>query len=681
MILEWIFAILIAELISGDVSSAIGFHPCLRKDHFMSEKSISRRSFLKGTAAAAASTAAFSLFGGNMLAKAEDAAQTLSYTPGTYTAKAQGLSSEVTVTMTFSEDAITETIIDVSGETSGIGAEIGDTMTERIMAAQSCNVDGVSGATVSSNAVKTAVADCMSQASGQTVTVSMAVDASENADEIVITDTVDADAVVIGCGAAGIHAALTLQAAGVKTIILEKGANAGISNGAIAGGPALAETRVQEAEGETVSQETLYKAQYNFSNGTINAPLMRKCVAAGERVVSNFMDNGVNMGLRRDAYGVGFRARHNFQDAEGVQQKGLDRFGPLVDKFESDGGQLVVNAEAIKLVMDGDAVTGVIVRSTEDKTCTQYNAKAVLVATGGYAMNEGMIKEHFGDINVMYLGSSLSDGKGYEMVIEAGGVADRNWALCCNEFGGANFKMSKTGYASVRSNDAQRYAVYGALMVNANGERFMDEHYLSDRPLALGGEMSLREGRYYAVVDQTMYDQCRDEGILAYFGNPEDWYVGGTGYTEEVQANIDEHMAQAIEEGWAVKGTLAECAEFFGMKNLEKTVEEYNALCEAGEDTQFYKPAYLLHSLNPDETFYVVEYEPSCWSTFGGVKTDAYCRALRADQSVIPGLYVAGIDNGSLYASPYFENEGASLGTAYTSGVVAGDCILADLNA
>ena len=583
--------------------------------------------------------------------------------------------------MTFSETAITDVVIDVSGETSGIGADIGDKMVARILEAQTCNVDGVSGASVTSTAVKNAAAECMSQASGKIVVAAEADDAMAEAEEIVVTDTVDTEAVVVGCGAAGLMAAMTLQAGGVQTIMLEKGATCGISNGSIAGGPALAETRVQAAENATVSQELLFKAQYGFSNGTINAPLMRKCVAAGERVVSNFMDNGVNMGLRIDSYGVGFRARHNFANLEGKQMKGVDRFGAPVAKFEADGGKLICNSEAVKPVVTDGKVTGVIVKSTEDGSYTQYNAKAVLIATGGYAMNQARIKEHFGDINVMYLGSSLSDGKGYDIVLEAGGVADRNWALCCNEFGGSNFKMSKQGYASVRSNAAQRYAIYGGLIVNAMGDRFMDEHYLSDRPLALGGEMSLREGHYYAVVDEEMYNTCRDEGLLAYYGNPADWYVGNTGFSKEKQDTIDDDMAAAISEGWAVKGTLAECAAFFGMTNLEKTVEEYNKLCEAGVDEQFYKPSYLLHKLDPNATFCVVEYEPSCWSTFGGVKTDAYCRALRADQSVIEGLYVAGIDNGSLYASPYFENEGASLGCAYTSGIVAGDCMLEYLKA
>lgn len=648
---------------------------------------ISRKGFLKIAAATAVSgIAAGALTACNSASSSTAASSSaasstagLTYTPGTYEATAKGVESDIKVSVTFSKDKIEDIVIDVSGETAGIGADIGDKMKASILDAQTCSVDGISGATITSNAVKTAVADCMSQASGTVVTVGVEVEATESDPDIItVTSTVEADAVVVGCGAAGMMAALELQAAGIKTILLEKGATCGVSNGCMAGGPALAETRVQAAENATVSIETLYNCQYGFSKGTVNGALLRKCIGAGERVVSNFMDNGVNMGLRRDAYGMGFRARHNFSNLEGTQVSGAPRFEPLVAKFVSDGGTFEVCREAVKPVMDGEKVVGIIAKNTEDKTYIQYNAKAVLIATGGYAGNQERLREHFGDINVWPLCNELSDGKGYDIVIEAGGIADRNWALCCNEFGGVNGKMEQRGKAMVRSNDTLRFAIYGGLMVDPNGDRFMNEQYLSDRPLALGGEMSLRVGKYYAVVDQTMYEECRDKGILAYFGNPAEWYVGSTGYTTELLPNLDEHMQIAIERGWAVKGTLAECAEAFGLTDLEQTVADYNAKCAAGRDDQFFKSSYMLRELTGD-TFYVVEYEPSIWGTFGGVKTDSYARAVNAQQQPIQGLYVAGVDNGSLYASPYYENEGAALGTAYTSGIVAADCMIQDL--
>lgn len=490
-----------------------------------------------------------------------------------------------------------------------------------------------------------------------------------------ISKKIETDAVVVGCGAAGLQAALTLQAAGVNTYLLEKGMSCGVSNGCMAGGPALANTRVQEAEDATVTVETLYECQYGFSRGTVNGALLKKCIGQGERVVSNFMDNGVNMGLRRDAYGMGFRARHNFADKDGNQVKGPDRFQPLIDKFTADGGVFETSREAVVLVKTGDAVTGVIVRNTEDDSYIQYNAKAILIATGGYAGNDKRLREHFGDLLIYPLCNTLSDGKGYDMVIGAGGIADRNWALCCNEFGGANDKIKDAqGSAMSRANKAQVFAIYGGLLVNAYGDRFMNEQYMADRPLALGGEMTLREGKFYAVIDQAMYEGCRDKGILEYLGNPKDWYVGQTGFKDVVLEELDADTEKGIAEGWIAKGTLAECAEAFGLAHLEDTVAEYNKMCKAGSDELFYKNSYLMKEMT-GETYYVIEYIPSIWCTFGGVKTDAYCRALTAQQQPIPGLYVAGVDNGSLYASPYYENEGAALGTAYTSGIVAGDCM------
>ena len=406
---------------------------------------INRRGFLKTVAAAGA-------VGLGARGAAASQKRTLVYKPGVYTAKAAGISSDVTVTATFGRDRIMDVVIDVAGETKGIGADIGGLMAKRMLEAQDCSVDGVSGATVTSNAVRTAFADCMSQASGTTVTVKVDVDGAKkddvDLDKVVPATVVKTDAVVLGCGAAGIQAALVLQAAGVKTHLLEKGSSCGVSNGSQAGGPALAETRVQAAEGATVSIKTLFECQYGFSRGTVDAALLRKCISQGERVVSAFMDNGVNMGLRRDAYGMGFRARHNFANKEGKQLRGVDRFGPLIAKFESMGGVFETQREAVRLLKTGEAITGVLVRNGGDGSWIRYDAKAVLVATGGYAGNDDMIREHFGDINVMPLCNTLSNGAGYRMVIEAGGIADRNWALCCNEFGGANRKCARQGRPS-----------------------------------------------------------------------------------------------------------------------------------------------------------------------------------------------------------------------------------------
>lgn len=146
----------------------------------MVKATISRSTFVLGILAGALSVAAligiqYGEYRYNELASAQPAVAPaalsgLAFTPGTYTASATGM-AEVTVECTFDETTMTNMTVDVSGETAGIGADIGDEMREKFLSAQSCDVDGVSGATITSGALKTAVADCMSQASGETITV------------------------------------------------------------------------------------------------------------------------------------------------------------------------------------------------------------------------------------------------------------------------------------------------------------------------------------------------------------------------------------------------------------------------------------------------------------------------------------------------------------------------------
>ena len=118
-----------------------------------------------------------------------------SYTPGTYTASAKGMDGDVPVTITIGDDGtITGVQVDVSGETAGIGAEIGDEVTKQILDAQSAEIDGVAGATVTSTAVKTAVADALAQASGAAAKSAIEAAATESATEAAAASQTEAAA-------------------------------------------------------------------------------------------------------------------------------------------------------------------------------------------------------------------------------------------------------------------------------------------------------------------------------------------------------------------------------------------------------------------------------------------------------------------------------------------------------
>lgn len=479
-----------------------------------------------------------------------------------------------------------------------------------------------------------------------------------------------ADAVILGSGAAGMMAALVIAQSGHSCIILEKGNSIAASNAARAGGPALAGTKCQKEENAVITPEQLYQHMYRFSRGTVNAGLLRNALEQGTKVESIFRENGIEMELLPDTYGVGFRARHMFK------QGGVHRWQPLADKFEGLGGSICFNMSGEKLIIKNGKVCGVLAKdSGEGGSWHEYRAKTVLIATGGYLGNPEMVRERNAGVYVNALGSRLSDGTGIHMALEAGGIKDRNWGICANEFGGANHKMQDAGRA-FSSN--LRYAVCGGLLVNAAGERFMNEQYLSDEPLSIGGEISLREGKFYAVMDEDMYKGFQTGTEYDYYGRPETWHAGIT--THDMPSRFrDTDLEKDIRDGIASCGeSLKEAGERFGLKNLEETVAEYNIMCEKGQDTIFGKSSFLMRQVKK-APFYIFEYEPSAWCTIGGVKTDASCRLLDAGQNVIPGVYVAGMDNGSAFCVPYYDNEGAALGVSLTLGIVAGECMAKEL--
>ena len=133
---------------------------------------------------------------------------------------------------------------------------------------------------------------------------------------------------------------------------------------------------------------------------------------------------------------------------------------------------------------------------------------------------------------------------------------------------------------------------------------------------------------------------------------------------------MEEAVDEAIEQGWAAKGTLAEVAEAFGLENLEASVAQYNEYCEAGVDEQFYKTPEYLTALT-QEPYYLIEYNPSGYLTLGGIKCDAGCRALDVNNDIVPNLFVAGTD-ADLWSVPYALG-GSAHGFSLSSGWLAGE--------
>ncbi len=476
------------------------------------------------------------------------------------------------------------------------------------------------------------------------------------------------DVIIIGSGAAGMMAAWKTARAGFTCVVLEKGNSIVSSNAARCGGPALADTRLQEEENATVTVEQLYTHMYGFSRGTVHAGLLRNAIAKGREAESVLREAGIEMTLMEDTYGVGFRARHFFSTPV------KHRWQLLQKLLEGMGVEFCLRTEAERLLQaEGGRIQGVAVKNLDEDKEEELYAGSVLIATGGYLGNEEMIREHLGYTRVGALGSRLSDGAGIRMTLQAGGLPDRNWGICSNEFGGYHSKMKK----GLSSN--MYFAIGGGLLVDRNGRRFMNEQRMSDEPLSLGGESTVREGHYYAVLDDEYYHALGRGTLYDYYGRPEAWHAGRTVH-DRPQNHRAEDLEKDIEQGYAAKAdTLAELSERFGLPRLTKTVAEYNEMCSQGCDSRFGKAAWLMKPVKKSP-FYLFEYEPSAWCTIGGVKTDEFCRALTSEGGVIEGLYVAGMDNGSCYCVPYYNNEGSAVGIALTTGLVAGEHIVKYLN-
>ena len=221
--------------------------------------------------------------------------------------------------------------------------------------------------------------------------------------------------------------------------------------------------------------------------------------------------------------------------------------------------------------------------------------------------------------------------------------------------------------------------------MDAEGKRFINEGLLCDYPMSYGSEQILKNSPWYAVVDQAYVDAMATEGLYAYTtakgATEETWFIG-TYFKDRILDKLPADIEEGIKEGWCFKAeSLDELAEHFGLDALPETVAAYNEFCEAGVDAEFgANPWYLSPVATPP--FYVVENEPSAWSTFGGVRIDDCCRVLAAETNdPIPGLYAAGTDVGSLYYSPYYDIPGYCYGLCIDSGYIAAEEAVAALKA
>ncbi len=458
---------------------------------------------------------------------------------------------------------------------------------------------------------------------------------------------------IIGAGAAGLMAALKLSEEGVSVIVLEKGACASVSNFATCGGPSAAGTHLQKESGIDFTARQLYEHMANWAHHMVNRALLREVVYGAGEAVDRMEALGIPMIVSEDLYGVGFRARHI------ICNKPKDRIFPIVNRIKEKGGRFLWNMAADKLLRQEGRVCGVAANGGN----VRVYADAVLVCIGGFQGNAKLLRRFFGTDKVVNLGSRFCVGDGLLMMEEAGAVMDRCFALLGNEGGGTTTKGRKKEQNAC-------FAIYGGLLTDRFGYRFMNEKEIADFPLSIGGEAFVRNGRTYAIVDNECYEACCTVGCYEWLGRPEEWKAGKALWYR-VLDRAKETLPEAIEKGWAWKTDSIEAlAEEVHLEHLKETVEQYNRYCAQGRDEEYSKSPIFLRPVEKPP-YYCFEVESACWGTNGGVKTDRFLRVLDEQDEPIPGLYAAGVDAGSMYTMPYYNNEGASVGLALGSGIYA----------
>jgi len=491
-----------------------------------------------------------------------------------------------------------------------------------------------------------------------------------------IAEEYTVDVAVVGAGGAGLFAAYEASKAGATVLVLEKTNSVSNSNSNQIGGTCGVESRMTKSIGETYTAEQLYNRLLDYAHYTVNPTLLRECVYLMGSTCDLFEDMGVVFAPGADRFHTGFVNVHQFQTG--------NKMALVAAEAEALGAQILYETPGTELIMKDGACVGVI-GTKADGSQVKVNAKAVLLSTGGFLGNDEMMHEIFGDINVhVMIGETACTGDGINMAMAVGAQKGKTFALSLNDLGGTNSKascMDNFGVYMMDRNQAMTFGVGCGLFVNSQGERFFNEFKLANEPLAAGGEALLHagpNGYYYTIVNQALVDDCVEMGYYKAIGSPVEW----TDAVENTDNPVIMHnialprlqadLEQGIEEGWVWKAdTIEELAQTLGMESLVETVANYDAMCAAGKDEQFFKPASMMKEIG-EGPYYMVEYHTGSWCTMGGIVTDENLVAVNEAHEPIPGLYIAGGDNSSIYAAPYYDVGGTSSGLAFNSGRLAG---------
>ena len=687
-------------------------------------KKISRKGFLKVAAAAAMSgVTASALAACNAGSSSSAAASTgeAIYTPGTYTGTAAGI-GEVKVTMTFSETAITDVVIDASNETESIGGVAAPTLKDALMAAQSTEIDNVSGATITTNAVKKAAASCIEQAMGvHTAGGDTAASSSDEdwlgtepeIDESKVAKTVDVDVAVVGCGIAGVAACRSVAEDGGLVAAFEKADGPQCRSGEYA----VINGRVQAKWGrDTWTREQI--------DDIIDSHMVESTYRCKRSIMSKWAHN---IG---DAFDWWVEANPDLYYAEttrsAIPDESADNFiipifYPLPEHYDwkqerfpcyptsvefkpdqhvtveanmqkaIDTGnvQTFYGCFVEKLIMEDGRCVGLYARDAATGEYIKCNAsKGVILSTGDYSQNTRMLKHFCPEVienniqclftNVDVEGSFTNQGDGIQLGMWAGAQVQQSHAPMIHHMGGG----ADLAGVGVMGNA-------GFLNLDLNGKRFMNEDLPGQQ---LENQIELQKNREsWQIFDSSWPEQLpympAAHGGACYYEDYASEDEGPKNNTTYRNYKSPYQLEAAVADGRAVKAdTLEELVaksypdDAAAQQTALDSIQRYNELAKAGYDEDFHKPASRMWAVE-NGPFYADKFTTALLLVcIGGLESDEDCHTFDADRNVIPGLYVAGNIQGNRFATEYpIGLKGVSHSMAMYYGYVAGKNALKDI--
>ena len=569
------------------------------------------------------------------------------YTPGTYVGKAQGIRSEVEVSVTFDENSITNIEVTSHGETKNIADAAIEKVPAEILEAQSLDVDVVTSVTFTSRAIINAVEEAAKQATDDISSLTAKRTVEKENDE-----TIDTDVVVVGMGLAGATAAVSAVDEGVKVVAIEKAGAAGGSSKYSGGFITAVGTKQAQEEGVTITADDYfasYNAQEDLSEkkDETDRDAMKAMI---ERSASDieFLDNHNDPITGPDGFGSDFKVWHYPADRTSAfdgEAAGADHIVQLMEWLnKQDNFSIYYNTPATKILTDANGkVSGVECTRNDGSTLT-VNAKSVVLATGGYAASKEMMERFCPDFPqewvLPYTTSSMyNTGDGITMAeaLNADIYEDGWWMdLAIGvDVGGYSTYFPDT------LNGLINYANY--FVTDGTGKRILNVNSLYGPRSIVFAKAMEETGKIYSIFTK--------EG-----------FENGIQFIEDNNRVDNKNVYKA--------DTLEELAEMTGMdaNTFVEQVNRYNEMCEKGVDEDLGQTTLIPIGEGP---YYAVDIKTITMGTIGGLKTDDDKHVLDKEGNAIDGLYAAGeLINGKYFNQVY--TSGCAQLLSLDSGIIAG---------